>query len=369
VTRMRDGLWEAGGGEIVYYLDSGNPTSPQRVFNPRQIHISDKEAKKKLATKPSELVWVWLGTLPDQEKGPHLFKSWFDIEDTFLSTMTNLHNQVRIAEYQSCGHFNMPDMLTVGQGAQSMGQYRAQFFLWAVLGAPLILGNDIREISEAHLRLLTAPEVLQVNQDSDCIQGSQARDMGSGETWIKPLSDDSFAVVLLNKGAHDAKLRVHFNDDGKGWGQGADFFPADFDRAHVRDLFARKELGVFDDGFSVTVPGNDAMIFKICPGSKPCSSPAPSPVPTPGPVPTPSPTPSPAPSPSGWCTSGIDRVYNGVEVCCAKACGQCGVKSDGCKDFPGGKWNCCADSLAEDGDDCPSPDDTGCKVPHPMQHV
>jgi alpha-galactosidase len=265
VVRMRDGLWEAGGGKMVYYLDSGNPTSPQRVFNPRQIHITDEQAKKKLATKPSELVWVWLGELPNQERGPHLFKSWFDIGDTFLSTLTNAHNQVRIAEYQTCGHFNMPGMLTVGQGAQTLGQYRAQFFLWAVLGAPLILGNDIRQISDAHLQILTASEILKVNQDSDCIQGSQARDVGSAETWIKPLSDGSFAVVLLNKGEAKTKLLVHFNDDGLGWGQGSDFFPADFDSAHVRDLYAQSDLGTFSDHFKADVPGNDAMIVKITP--------------------------------------------------------------------------------------------------------
>ncbi len=34
--RMRNGLYAAGNGTIVYYLDSGNPTSPQRVFNPHQ---------------------------------------------------------------------------------------------------------------------------------------------------------------------------------------------------------------------------------------------------------------------------------------------------------------------------------------------
>ena len=34
---MADGLWEAGKGKMVYYLDNGNPTSPQRVYNPHQV--------------------------------------------------------------------------------------------------------------------------------------------------------------------------------------------------------------------------------------------------------------------------------------------------------------------------------------------
>lgn len=265
VTRMRDGLWEAGKGKVVYYLDHGNPTSPQRVFNPRNIHVHSKEALQKVAVKPSELAWVWLDQLPQQEKGPHMFKSWFDISDTFASTMTNVHNQVRIAEYQRCGHHNVPDMLTVGQGGQSMGEYRANFFLFTILGAPLIMGCDIRGLDDAYVELLTSPEILQINQDGDCVQGSQARDIGSTETWIKPLSDDSFAVVLLNKGDRAESIRLHFGDDGMGWGQGADFFPADFPSAHVRDLYARKDLGSFQKGFSATVPGKDAMIIKVTP--------------------------------------------------------------------------------------------------------
>lgn len=263
---MRDGLWEAGEGKVVYYLDHGNPTSPQRVFNPRNIHVRREEALLKVAVQASELAWVWLDKLPQQEKGPHIFKSWFDIFDTFASTMTNVHNQVRIAEYQHCGHYNTPDMLTVGQGQQSMGEYRANFFLFTILGAPLIMGCDIRGLDEAYVELLTSPEILEIDQDGDCIQGSLARDLGSTETWIKPLSDDSFAVVLLNKGNQSETIRVHFDDDGMGWGQGADFFPAEFLTGHVRDLYARKDLGSFLHGFSVTVPGKDAMIVKVTPG-------------------------------------------------------------------------------------------------------
>ena len=44
------------------------------------------------------------------------------------------------------GYYNMPDMLSVGQGAQTQAQYRAQMLLWSVLGAPLILGADIRKM-------------------------------------------------------------------------------------------------------------------------------------------------------------------------------------------------------------------------------
>ena len=65
----------------------------------------------------------------------------------------NVQNQIRLAEYQTCGQFLTPDMLTVGMGGQTAGEYRAQFYLWAVLGAPLILSNDIRTMATEDVRL------------------------------------------------------------------------------------------------------------------------------------------------------------------------------------------------------------------------
>jgi len=237
------------------------------VFNPKQRHITDQEALLKLATSPRELVWTWATDWgADDDLGPHMFKSWFDTEDTWGSTLTNAQNQVRIAEYQRCGMFNNPDMLTIGMGRQPLHQYRAMFFLWAVLGAPLIMGNDIRVMSDDVIALVTAPEVLAIQGDPDCVQGSQARALGATETWIRPLSDGSFAVVLLNKGDVATNCTVFLNDAGQGWGAGEDFFPAGpFTRMDVRDLFLRRDLGRATRTFSYTVGPRDAAILKMTP--------------------------------------------------------------------------------------------------------
>ena len=75
----------------------------------------------------------------------------------------------------------MPDMLSIGQGAQTRAQYRAQMLLWSVMGAPLILGADIRHLDEFSTKLVTAREVLAVNADPDCVQGSLLRSRDSYE--------------------------------------------------------------------------------------------------------------------------------------------------------------------------------------------
>ena len=55
--------------------------------------VKDTECIVKLATKPRELVWTWA------QESADMFKSWLDIEDTWESTLSNIHNQIRTAEW------------------------------------------------------------------------------------------------------------------------------------------------------------------------------------------------------------------------------------------------------------------------------
>jgi alpha-galactosidase len=62
------------------------------------------------------------------------------------------------------GAYNDPDMLTICNGGQSDAEYRAQFSLWSILTAPLILGNDLRNISESCAAIILNKEVIAVRQ-------------------------------------------------------------------------------------------------------------------------------------------------------------------------------------------------------------
>jgi len=56
-----------------------------------------------------------------------------------------------IAQYAGPGHWNDPDMLEVGNAGMTDAEQRAQFSLWAIMAAPLILGNDLTNMSAATL--------------------------------------------------------------------------------------------------------------------------------------------------------------------------------------------------------------------------
>ena len=261
--RMRDALWKASGDRrrIVYYLDSGNPTSPQKMYNPKQRGVAKQEWRLKLATAPQELAWVWTDAMTlDDQKGPHIVKSWFDIHDTWESTVSNLHSMIKGTEYQRCGKFNIPDMLTTGMGAQTAAQYRSQFYLWSVLGSPLILSNDVRTMSDEYISMVTNPDVLAVQSDPDCVQGSLVRFSEQSEVWAKPLSDGSIAVVLFNKGATATNATVYFSND---WIGQADFFPALFTSARVRDLGRKSDLGVFASAYTAELAPYDSTMLRL----------------------------------------------------------------------------------------------------------
>merc|ERR1711871_1118609 len=148
-------------------------------------------------------------------------------------------------------------------GGQTAGQYRAQFFMWAILGAPLILSNDIRHMPAADVALVTNPEVLAVNQDPDCVMGSLVR-LEAGETWIKPLSDGNFAATLLNPApTHSANITIHISKASGQWG---DFMPAvNFEVMAVRDIGNQRDLGHFNGTFAMEVAPQDAVMLKLIP--------------------------------------------------------------------------------------------------------
>ncbi|MHC4425944.1 MAG: NPCBM/NEW2 domain-containing protein [Planctomycetota bacterium] len=148
-------------------------------------------------------------------------------------------------QYAGPGHWNDPDMLQVGN-LKGMDEDReeiadrAHFSLWCILAAPLMAGNDLRTMSDKVRKVLTAPELIAVNQDKRGVQGYKVKvvDDDGCEVYNKPLSDGTTAVLLLNKAGKKADITVCWDKIGLSGAQ------------PVRDLWARKDLGEFKDSFT-----------------------------------------------------------------------------------------------------------------------
>ena len=146
-------------------------------------------------------------------------------------------------QFAGPGHWNDPDMLQVGnlKGVEEDRKEvadRAHFSLWCMLAAPLMAGNDLRTMSKEVRNVLTAPELIAVNQDKRGVQGYKVFEVGSCDVYNKPLSDGTTAVLLLNKGREKADITVPWDTIGLSGSQ------------PVRDLWARENLGELKDSFT-----------------------------------------------------------------------------------------------------------------------
>lgn len=68
-------------------------------------------------------------------------------------------------------------MLQVGVGGLSIAQQRSHFALWALEKAPLLIGANLKTISEDSLAILTAKEVCTYT----LLGGGRSRALGEGE--------------------------------------------------------------------------------------------------------------------------------------------------------------------------------------------
>ena len=121
-----------------------------------------------------------------------------------------------------------------------------------------MIGTDIRTLSTSSTtyQILTAPEVIAINQDSLGVQGSKRVSSNGLEVWSGPLSDGSIAVVLLNRSDKPELLTARWYDIGLNKGT----------KATVRDVWNRKDLaGSYIDSFTTQLNVNQSSIYRVIP--------------------------------------------------------------------------------------------------------
>ena len=92
--------------------------------------------------------------------------------------------------------------------------------------------------------------MIAVDQDRAGIQGHRIAEEGPLEVWMKPLADGSKAIGLFNRGDTSLPMRLCFGDAG---------LPP---TVRLRDLWAKKDLGVFEESFTTDVPRHGVVMLK-----------------------------------------------------------------------------------------------------------
>jgi alpha-galactosidase len=207
--------------------------------------------------------WLW-----GKEVGGNLWRTTGDIQDRWaekkewrpgiccnFGVLAIVDAQDGIESYAGPGHWNDPDMLEVGNGGLTDEENKSHFSLWAMLAAPLMAGNDLRNMrSEIH-DILTNKEVIAVDQDALGIEARPVRKDGDTEVFSRPIVGGNRAVLLLNRGTAEKEISVNWEDLG---------YPSHF-TASVRDLWQHKDLGKVTGKFSASVPSHGVVMVTVKP--------------------------------------------------------------------------------------------------------
>uniref|UniRef100_A0A8D0HF39 Alpha-galactosidase n=1 Tax=Sphenodon punctatus TaxID=8508 RepID=A0A8D0HF39_SPHPU len=131
------------------------------------------------------------------------WRNFADIYDAWNSVKNVLDwtavHQDSIADVAGPGGWNDPDMLVIGNFGLSWDQQVTQMALWAMMAAPLLMSNDLRQITPQAKALLQNKAVIAINQDPIGKQGYRITKDNNFELWERPLSDGAYAIAVLNR--------------------------------------------------------------------------------------------------------------------------------------------------------------------------
>jgi len=189
--------------------------SASQVYDNTQATMAAAYAKMGLAlfNAPHKIVYslCQYGNLDvgewGERVGGNLWRTTGDISDRWES-MSRLGFELQPGreKYAGPGHWNDPDMLEIGNGGMTDDEYQTHMSLWCILAAPLLAGNDIRDMKPNIAGILMNKEAIAVDQDKLGKQGVRVAKNGDLEVWSKPLADGGHAVGLFNRGADTSKV-------------------------------------------------------------------------------------------------------------------------------------------------------------------
>ncbi|WP_335309139.1 NPCBM/NEW2 domain-containing protein [Sphingomonas phyllosphaerae] len=181
----------------------------------------------------------------------------FDISPNWDTMLFNFDSAASRALFAGPGHWNDPDMLEVGNGAfdgKHLTAARAHMSLWAVLAAPLILGNDLRRMTPEIAAIVGNRAVIAVDQDPAGNQGVVLSRTGDGQIVAKALSvPGRKAVALINRGKAPLKLTVDLADLGL----------SPDAPTRLRDLWTDKTSTTTNGRISVALPPQETALLQV----------------------------------------------------------------------------------------------------------
>ncbi|MEI7491105.1 MAG: glycoside hydrolase family 27 protein [Bacteroidota bacterium] len=194
----------------------------------------------------------------------HLWRTTPDIINCFdcrnilggMGILQIIDRMADLGSFTGPGHWNDADMLQIGNGELSPAEERLHLSMWAMFSSPLIAGNDIRNMSEETLTILTNREVIAIDQDRLGISAFRWLKSGDLEIWFKPLEHGEFALCLINRSFKTA----NFDQDMKATVNKQ--YTID-DSFMIRDLWKHEVIGNTSENLKGNLGPHEALLIRL----------------------------------------------------------------------------------------------------------
>ncbi len=187
------------------------------------------------------------------------WRTWHDIRDDWGNMIRRAEYNDQWWSYAAPGGWNDPDVMEVGNGGMTVTEYETHFSLWCLMKAPLLMGNDLRNMDYDTHRILSNSELIAINQDRLGVQGHKVKSQGKEgleqEVWAGPLSDGAYALLLLNKDSIATQITASWSDFGLD----------PLAEAKVRDLWQHKDMGTMKGSVSASVSRHGVVVYRVTP--------------------------------------------------------------------------------------------------------
>ena len=214
----------------------------------------------------SDKVYEWI-----RSSGAQMFRSTGDIQDNWFKINEIAVSQLDKQPYGGAYCHNDMDMLVVGMygnsdngevlggvvGGCTDTEYKTHFALWAMMNSPLIIGCDVRKMTDTTKEILMNRDIISINQDPECRGPYIIRQWNNPENvfaLVKPLADGEYAIGMFNLSDKRAEMSLQFYDIG---------LPVSSGRGlELYNCYSHSVTGTFTERYVTQLDSHGCDVFK-----------------------------------------------------------------------------------------------------------
>ncbi len=192
--------------------------------------------------------------------GAHMWRSTHDLFNSWDSVCDIANTQIKLQPYNGQGCFNDMDMLIVGlketklpgEGCNEI-ECRTHFALWCVLGSPLMIGGDIREMKQEYIDLMKNEELIRINQD-EAYRQAYTVNCYPVTVWARMLSNGDYVIGMFNLTDVVERAQFCLPDIGIDRSTGKTLL--------LKDVFTGEEITVYNGIYHEFLQPHDCRVFR-----------------------------------------------------------------------------------------------------------